>query len=192
MKPRCRIARLGVLVTGALTVAAPALAQRPATSRDTLGVDALVSALAERRHLFGVAAVDECSVLKAFQEDSLMLTRFRRGVRESKPAAGGPARCRAPDPDDPISPEWWIRVEAILVGDDGRGQVEIWARHPGEIRRESYTINRILDHSFTTESRIERGIATNDYQALVPPRTLPEAQPDGPNYNGPTLQDEPG
>jgi hypothetical protein len=164
----------------------PAQAQWRAPSGDTLGADALVSALAERKHLFGAAAVDECSVLKAFHEDSLMLARFRRGERGSKPAPGGPARCRAPDPDDPMSPEWWITVEEIQVGEDGRGQVEIWARHPGEIRRESYEIDRKMGHSFVTESRIGRSIATNDYQALVPPKRSPEVESDGPNPNGPT------
>jgi hypothetical protein len=170
----------------ALSRAAPAQAQRRSASQDTLGVDALVSALVERKHLFGAAAVDECSVLNAFQEDSLMLGRFRRSERESAPAPGGPARCRAPDPDDPMSPEWWITVLEIQAGKHGRGQVTIVARHPGEFRRESYLIDRITGHSFVTESRIGRSIATNDYQALVPPKRSPEVESDGPNPNGPT------
>jgi hypothetical protein len=141
-------------------------------------VDALVSALAERTHLFGAAAVDECSVLKVFQEDSLMLARLRRGERESKPAPGGPARCRAPDPDDLMSPEWWVTIDAIQVGDSGRGVVEIYAQHPGEFRRESYSIGRSpeLQHSFVTESRIGFPIATNDYQELIPPKDWPGYQ----------------
>jgi hypothetical protein len=117
---------------------------------------------------------------------ALMLGRFRRGERGSKPAPGGPAHCRAPDSGDPTSPEWWIRLEEVRIGDDGQGVVEIVAWQPGEFRRESYEIDRKTGHSFVTESRIERSIATNDYQALVSPKSAPEAQPDGPNHNGPT------
>ena len=153
-------------------------AQRAATPPDTLGVDALVSALAERRHLFGDGAVDECSVLKLLHEDTALLVRFRQGERGTESAASGPARCRPPDPDAPMSPEWWITAEEIDFRDEDHSVlVDLVARHPGEFRKERYRVDRTHDHAFVVETRIERGIATNDFQALISPRDWPGFQP---------------
>ncbi len=159
----------------ALVAALPhaAQAQRESSLADSLRVHAIVMTLHTRRSELGDGRVDECSVLRALNSDSVLFAMYRRDPALEGIKRSGPLTCERP-PDD-VPGTAWIKIDHIVALGGIPIRVDLIAGRQG-FRFESFILERPLGHLRVREIQIRPTIPNNDYQELVPPKVPPTRQ----------------